>query len=100
MGGTYTAPLGDEKALIFHVDYSHSSAFQIAQGLPFKASPESLNASIAFDVGNGLEVSIWGRNLSEPKFNGTIFPGVAQAGTLSAYPSPPKTYGGNVRFKF
>ena len=100
VGGTYTVPIVDDKALIFHVDYAHDSAFKIAQGLPYKASPESLNASIALKLMKGLEVSVWGRNLSEPKYNPVIFPGVAQAGTLSAYPSPPRTYGGNVRFKF
>ena len=100
VGGTYTVPIVDDKALIFHVDYAHDSAYKIAQGLPFKASPESLNASIAVKLLSGLEVSVWGRNLTEPKYNPVIFPGVAQAGTLSAYPSPPRTYGGNVRFKF
>ena len=100
VGANYTLEMLNSKALIFHVDYAHNSAFTIAQGLPFKASPESLNASIAFNLGNGLELSVFGRNLTEPKFNPVIFPGVAQSGTLSAYPSPPKTYGANVRFKF
>ncbi|MEO5494868.1 MAG: TonB-dependent receptor [Sphingomonas sp.] len=100
VGGTYTLPLVDDKALIFHVDYAHDSAFKIAQGLPYKASPESLNASIALKLLKGLEISVWGRNLSEPKYNPVIFPGVAQSGTLSAYPSPPRTYGGDIRFKF
>jgi iron complex outermembrane recepter protein len=99
VGGTYAAPIGDNE-LIFHVDYALSSAYQIAQGLPFKAEPESLNASIAFKMGNGLEMSVWGRNLTEPKFNPVIFPSVAQSGSLSAYPSPPKTYGVSARFKF
>ncbi|MDB5680168.1 TonB-dependent receptor [Sphingomonas bacterium] len=100
VGGTYTVPFGDAQAVIFHVDFAHDSAFKIAQGLPYKASPESLNASIAFQVIKGLELSVWGRNLSEPKYNPVIFPGVAQSGTLSAYPSPPRTYGLDARFKF
>jgi hypothetical protein len=85
---------------IFHVDFSHLSSFQIAQGLPFKASPETLNASITLAMKNGLELTAWGRNLTEPKFNPVIFPGVAQSGTLSGYPSPPKTYGVAARFRF
>jgi iron complex outermembrane recepter protein len=99
VGGTYAAPIGDNE-LIFHADYALSSAFQIAQGLPFKAEPESLNASIAFKMANGLELSVWGRNLTEPKFNSVIFPSVAQSGSLSAYPSAPKTYGVSGRFRF
>jgi len=100
VGMTYTQPVvGDVKA-IFHIDYDYSSAYVIAQGLRFKAQPETLNASIAVEVYKGLDVSIWGRNLTEPKYNPVIFPGVAQAGSLSAYPSPPRFYGGSVRYKF
>ncbi|QDZ07370.1 TonB-dependent receptor [Sphingomonas panacisoli] len=100
VGGTYTVPFGNDKAVILHVDYAHDSAFKIAQGLPYKASPESLNASVSLQVLKGLELSVWGRNLTEPKYNPVIFPGVAQSGTLSAYPSPPRTYGVDARFKF
>jgi iron complex outermembrane recepter protein len=99
IGTTYVAPIGDNE-LIFHADYALNSAFQIAQGLDFKAKPESLNASIAFKSASGFELSIWGRNLSEPKFNPVIFPSVAQAGSLSTYASPPKTYGVSGRLRF
>ncbi len=100
VGTTYTAELSDAIKAIFHVDYDHASSFIIAQGLPYKASPETLNGSVTLAMRNGLELSVWGRNLTEPKFNPVIFPGVAQSGTLSAYPSPPKTYGVSARFKF
>ncbi|UVO53469.1 TonB-dependent receptor [Sphingomonas sp. SUN039] len=112
VGATYTAALSDSMKAIFHVDYDHSSAFFIAQGLTseqaagpaqgqlYKASPETLNASVTLAMMNGLELTAWGRNLTEPKFNPVIFPGVAQSGTLSGYPSPPKTYGVSARFKF
>ncbi|MFZ4746223.1 MAG: TonB-dependent receptor [Sphingomonas sp.] len=100
VGTTYTAELSDAMKAIFHVDFSHLSSFVVAQGLPFKASPETLNASITLAMKNGLELTAWGRNLTEPKFNSVIFPGVAQSGTLSGYPSPPKTYGVAARFRF
>jgi outer membrane receptor protein involved in Fe transport len=100
VGTTYTQRLSDSLNAIFHVDYDHASSFVIAQGLPYKASPETLNASITLAMKNGFELTAWGRNLTEPKFNPVIFPGVAQSGTLSAYPSPPKTYGVSARFKF
>ncbi len=100
VGGTYTQNLGGDKKAIFHVDYDYSSAFQIALGLPFKADPETLNASITFVPVEGLELTVFGRNLTEPKFNPVIFPSVAQGGSLSGYPSPPRTYGITGRFKF
>ena len=100
IGSTYSLPLADKTNLIFHGDFALDSAFTIAQGLPYKAAPESLNASVTLQLANGLEVTAWGRNLTEPKYNIVIFPSVAQAGSLSAYPSPPRTYGGSLRFKF
>jgi iron complex outermembrane recepter protein len=100
VGGTYNIDIGGDNAIILHTDFAMSSAYQIAQGLRYKAAPESLNASIAFAMGNGLEVSLWGRNLTEPKYNPVIFASVAQSGSLSGYPSPPKTYGASARFKF
>ena len=100
VGTTYTQTLGADSKLIFHVDYDFSSAFIIAQGLRFKADPETLNASITLVAIKGLELSVYGRNLTEPKFNPVIFPSVAQAGSLSGYPSPPRTYGVTGRFRF
>ncbi|WP_294040112.1 TonB-dependent receptor [Sphingomonas sp.] len=100
VGSTYTMPIGNDKALIFHVDYNHNSAFKIIQGLPYKAAPEYLNASLGLQLFKGLDLSVWGRNLTAPNYNVVIFPGVAQTGTLSAYPSPPRTYGVDAKFKF
>ncbi len=112
VGATYTAEISDSLKAIFHADYDHSSSFFIAQGLSseqaagpaqgqlYKASPETLNASITLALSNGLELTAWGRNLTAPKYNPVIFPGVAQSGTLSGYPSPPAFYGVSGRFKF
>jgi iron complex outermembrane recepter protein len=100
VGGTYTQDLGGDRKAIFHVDYDYSSAFQIALGLPFKADPETLNASITFVPAKGFELSVFGRNLTEPKFNPVLFPSVAQPGSISGYPSQPRTYGVSGRFKF
>jgi iron complex outermembrane recepter protein len=100
VGGTYNIEVGGGNALILHTDYQLNSAYQIAQGLPYKAAIESLNASIAFALDNGLELSIWGRNLTEPKYNPVIFASVAQSGSLSGYPSPPRFYGASAKFKF
>lgn len=100
VGTTYTQPLGGDVSLTGHVDFDYASAYQIAQGLPFKAAPQTLNASLSLAIIKGLELTVWGRNLTEPKYNSVIFPSVAQAGSLSAYPSGPRTYGVSGRFKF
>lgn len=100
VGGTYEIEVGGGNELILHADYALNSAYQIAQGLPFKARVESLNASIAFAFENGLELSVWGRNLTEPQYNPVIFASVAQSGSLSGYPPPPRFYGASAKFKF
>jgi len=92
--------------LITRVDYNHESNTQINNGLPtfgpnnFTREVNLVNASMTFAMENGLEVGVWARNLLNDQYILTIFDGVAQAGTVSGYPSPPRTYGGVVRFKF
>jgi iron complex outermembrane receptor protein len=49
---------------------------------------------------NGIEVGGYVRNLLNDQFLTTVFDGVAQSGTVSGYPSAPRTYGAVVRFKF
>ncbi|VAW00804.1 TonB-dependent receptor [hydrothermal vent metagenome] len=101
VGGTYTHEFGNDNELIFHADYLMESNTQIAQGAPtFRRAVEALNASITFAMGNGLAVTLWGRNLTDDVYTTTVFPSVAQAGSLSGYRNQPRTYGGAVKFKF
>ncbi len=97
--------------LITRVDYSHESNDDINNGLPtfntalgndliFRREVNLVNASATFAMVNGLEVGVWGRNLLNDEYILTVFDGVAQSGTVSGYPSAPRTYGGVVRFKF
>lgn len=100
-GGTYTAELGGGNELVLHADYSHEANVQIAQGLPqYKRSVDNLSSTISFEMENGLSVSLWGRNLTNDRYITTLFPGVAQAGTLSGYRNQPRTYGIAAKFKF
>ncbi|KAB7648444.1 TonB-dependent receptor [Polymorphobacter fuscus] len=100
VGGTYTRNLSDTTKLILHTDYQLESRVAIAQGSDISREVESLNAAITLALGNGFEVTAWGRNLTDAAYLTTIFPGVAQAGTLSGYRNQPRTYGGSVRYRF
>lgn len=100
-GFTYRRAISQGVKLLLRSDYQWTSPTQIAEGAPqFRRSITSLNTSISFEFKNGFEISFWGRNLVDQQFISTIFPSVAQAGSLSGYPSQPRTYGGTVRFKF
>eukprot|EP00913_Durusdinium_trenchii_P015409 g14470.t1 len=103
---TYTHEFGySGNRLITRVDYNHESNTDINNGLPtfnaalgntqiFSREVNLVNASMTFAMENGLEVGIWGRNLTDDERILTVFDGVAQAGTVSGYPSAPRTYGG------
>ncbi len=100
-GGTYTADLGGGTDLTFHADYQHEGNVTIAQGLPlYKRSVDNLSSSITLALENGLSVSLWGRNLTNDRYITTLFPSVAQAGSLSGYRNQPRTYGIAAKFKF
>jgi iron complex outermembrane recepter protein len=100
-GGTYTAELGGGAELTFHADYHHESNVQVAQGVPnIKRSVDNLSSSMTLALENGLSLSVWGRNLTNDVYTTTIFPSVAQAGSLSGYRNQPRTYGVGAKFKF
>jgi len=109
---THTLEFGDSGTrLITRVDYAHDSNTPINNGLPtfnrqrgstqiFDREVNLVNASMTLALDNGLEIGAFARNLLNDLYILTNFDGVAQAGTVSGYPSQPRTYGGVVRFKF
>jgi outer membrane receptor protein involved in Fe transport len=109
---THTLDIGGNGTrLITRVDYSHESNTPINNGLPtfnrqlgntrlFEREVNLVNASMTLALNNGLEVGLFARNLLDDRYILTVFDGVAQSGTVSGYPSPPRTWGGLVRFKF
>ncbi len=112
---TYTHEFGASgNRLVTRLDYSHESNTPINNGLPtfngpvnarrdpriFNREVNLVNASMIFQMENGLEIGAWARNLLDDQYIITVFDGVAQAGTVSGYPSQPRTYGGLVRYRF
>jgi iron complex outermembrane recepter protein len=109
---THTLEFGDSgNKLVTRIDYSHESNVAINNGLPtfnaalgntriFRREVNLVNASAIVQLDSGLEVGLWARNLLDDQYIITVFDGVAQAGTVSGYPSQPRTWGGLVRFKF
>jgi outer membrane receptor protein involved in Fe transport len=104
---TYTHEFGDSgNRLISRIDYSHESNVAINNGLPtfgpnnFQREVNLVNGSITLALDNGIEIGAFARNLLDDQYIITVFDGVAQPGTVSGYPSQPRTYGGVVRFKF
>jgi len=109
---TYTHEFGSSgNRLITRVDYNHESSTPINNGLPtfnrqlgntriFTREVNLVNASMTLALSNGLEIGAFARNLLDDRYVLTVFDGVAQAGTVSGYPSQPRTWGGVVRYRF
>lgn len=101
LGTTFTQPLSDRVKLLVRTDYSYESAVQLNEGvLPLEREVKLLNGAATLQFDGGLEFSIWGRNLTNHKYLSTIFPSVAQTGSISGYPNQPRTYGATARFRF
>jgi outer membrane receptor protein involved in Fe transport len=114
---TFIQPLSNDNRITYRADYFWTSETQLAQGvsvstLPagparnaanlkaaeaYTFQPISLNASVTFATSNGWELSAWSRNLTDERYLTTIFNSVAQDGSISGYPSPPRTYGVSVK---
>jgi outer membrane receptor protein involved in Fe transport len=121
---TYDHEFGGGDHLIFYGDYHYESEVQTVEGLPafitkdpvtgavlnyqpgldaarpFKREVSDLNGSITYAMQNGLELSVWGRNLLDNRFLNVIFDSVAQSGSVSAYVNQPRTYGVAARFRW
>ena len=107
---TYIHEWDSGTRLINRIDYNHESAtdivilptFNFALGNEplFRREVDLVNASITLALDNGLEIGAFARNLLDTRDILTVFDGVAQAGSVSAYPNTPRTYGGVIRFKF
>jgi iron complex outermembrane recepter protein len=123
-GAEYDHEFDNGDSLILRADYHYESPFRLVEGLPnlvvrnpltgaaidvtpalqaakdFKQTVNDVNASITYVMQNGLELSVWGRNLLDDRMIRSIFDSPAQVGSISGYPNQPRTYGGSVRYKF
>jgi iron complex outermembrane recepter protein len=123
--GTFSAQydheMGNGDHLILRGDYHAESKVQVIEGLPnfvtttngvrnnqagldaakpFTREVSEFNASLTYAMENGLEVTIWGRNLSNNRYISTIFDSPAQQFSVSGYPNQPRTWGGSLRYRF
>lgn len=123
-GAQFEQPIGDKgDRLILRGDYHYEAQFNLVEGLPglvetdaqgniisstaavqaaheFQQDINDVNASITYAMANGVEVSVWGRNLLNDRTILQIFDSPAQPGSISGYPNQPRTYGVAARYRF
>jgi len=115
-GAAYDHAFGSGDHLILRGDYHYESDVQLVEGLPgflslgtaaavaaarpFRREVDDLNASVTYAMDNGLELSLWGRNLLDDRYFTTVFDSVGQPQSISAYTNQPRTYGVSARYRF
>ncbi len=123
IGAQWNKELANGDRLILRGDWHYESPVQVTEGLPafiqrnavgqvvsyqpafdaarpFRREVSEISASATYALMNGLEFTVWGRNLTNNRYLVAIFDSVAQSGSVSAYPNQPRTYGATVRFKW
>ncbi len=117
LGGQWEQELASGDLVIARSTFHYESSADVTEGLPgfisrgqaaaiqagtqFDRQVEDLSASLTYVLtDNGLEFSIWGRNLLNDRYLQQIFDSVAQPFAISGYPNQPRTYGGSIRYKF
>ncbi|MGB2219049.1 MAG: TonB-dependent receptor [Henriciella sp.] len=109
LAGTYEKTLANGWDFYARADWQHEADTEffddpannalLAPG-GFSRGTDLVNGSLGIVTDSGLGVSIWGRNIFDDQYITTAFPSVAQAGSISGYPSQPRTYGITVRKVF
>lgn len=124
IGVTYEHEFASGDRLIVRGDFHYEDSFRLVEGLPnlvvtnpltnevldvtaalqaaeeFSQTVKDVNASITYAMENGLELSVWGRNLLDDRTIRQIFDSPLQIGSISGYPSQPRTYGVSARYRF
>lgn len=122
-GAQWSKELASGNRIVLRGDYHYEAPVQVLDGLPgfiqrdalgqvisyqpgfdaarpFRREVNDLGASATWIMTNGLELSVWGRNLLDDRYLVQIFDFVAQSGSVSGYPNQPRTYGVSARFKW
>ncbi|MFY7834673.1 MAG: TonB-dependent receptor [Novosphingobium sp.] len=115
-GASYDHEFNSGHHLILRGDFHYESPVQIAEGMPgfleggtqvaiaaarpYRREVNELNASLSWVMPMGLELTVWGRNLTDARYLLQIFDTPAQPGSISGYTSQPRTYGVAARYRF
>ena len=100
--GRYMFEVGNAQGFA-RLEYIYEDDVPVVDNVPASVASRgvnTVNASFGLSWDNGFEAMLWGRNITDDEYLMSAFPSVAQAGSFSGYPNPPRTYGLTVRKYF
>lgn len=99
--GKYDYDLNDNISGFVRGDYVYESEIPVVDNIPqVTREVSTMNASAGLSWENGLDVSVWVRNLNKDEYFTSGFPTVAQAGSVNGYTNAPQSYGITMRKSF
>ena len=105
LSALYNFRLGNNDAYA-RADYQYADEVTIVDNLPPAVAAiatrevGSLNLSAGMNTQNGLNLSIWARNVTNDEYMTSGFPTPAQEGSFNIYPNQPRTFGITARKSF
>ena len=96
LSGIWSFEIGSSASGFIRAEYVYDDEVQLVENVAtIDASREisTINASMGLAWENGFEVLLWGRNINDDDYLTSAFPTTVQAGSVSVYPSQPRTYG-------
>lgn len=103
LNASKTFNIGNGNTLLVGVEYvSYTDMLMHNNNDPFaeQEARDFLNLRAIARFNAGFEVMLWGRNIGDQEWFGTVFDTPLQDGKLSAYPREPRTYGLTLRKVF
>ena len=102
LSANYDFVIGNNDAFI-RADYQYEDEVQVVDNIPadiISREVSTLNVSAGMTTASGLDITLWGRNLTDDQYLLSGFPTPAQAGSVNSYINEPRTYGITVRKNF
>jgi outer membrane receptor protein involved in Fe transport len=114
LNATYSFNVSDAVSSFLRLEYVYESEAAVVENvpavqeervgginIPALRSSKNFNMSMGFNhAPSGIEVMLWGRNLTNHQALLSAFPTTAAPGSYGGYPTAPKTYGLTARATF
>jgi iron complex outermembrane receptor protein len=100
---SYKFVLGEGIAGFIRIEHVYEDEVQVVDNVPASIATREVNtfnASAGLSLNSGVDINLWGRNLTNDEYLQSAFPAVAQSGSFSGYPNTPRTYGVTATYSF